>query len=35
MIVIDSKRRKRKNTLKNMQKSRCYYIRKMQTLQRQ
>lgn len=29
MIVIDSKRRKRKSTLKNMQKSRCYYIRKM------
>lgn len=35
MIVIDSKRRNRKNTLKNMLKSRCYYIRKMQTLQRQ
>ena len=29
MIVIDSKRRKRKNTLKNMQKSRHYHIRKM------
>lgn len=28
MIVIDSKRRKRKRTLKNMQKSRCYHIRK-------
>ena len=35
MIVIDSKRRKRENTLKNMQRSRCYHIRKMQTLQRQ
>gem|GEM_PF-1455536 len=35
MIVIDSKRRKRKSTLKNMQKSRLYHIRKMQTLQRQ
>lgn len=35
MIVIESKRRKRKNTLKNMQKSRRHYIRKMQTLQRQ
>lgn len=35
MIVIESKRRKRKNTLKNMQKSRRYHIRKMQTLQRQ
>ena len=29
MIVIDSKRRKRKSTLKNMQKSRRYHIRKM------
>ena len=34
MIVIESKRRKRKRTLKNMQKSRCYHIRKMQALQR-
>ena len=29
MIVIESKRRKRKSTLKNMQKSRRYHIRKM------
>ncbi len=29
MIVIESKRRKRKSTLKNMQKSRLYHIRKM------
>ena len=35
MVVIDSKRRKRKNTLKNMQKSRRYHIRKMLSLQRQ
>ncbi|CDB04462.1 unknown [Prevotella sp. CAG:520] len=29
MIVIESKRRKRKSTLKNMPKSRLYHIRKM------
>ncbi len=29
MIVIESKRRKRKSTLKNMQKTCSHYIRKM------
>ena len=35
MIVIESKRRKRKNALKNMQRTCSHYIRKMQTLQLQ